>query len=100
MIGFLKGAELIELKAEDTFSISCPWIVSEGTKFHQLLLHALLSTSNIFPSFFFAFSGKLLFILQDLSSILPSTHSLIHRSISRLPGVMLGFEQWTQSLPL
>ena len=29
---------------------------------------------------------------KTLSSILPSTHSLIHRSISRLPGVMLGFE--------
>lgn len=91
MIGFLKGAELLELKAEDTFSISCSWIVSEGTKFHQLLLHALLSTSNIFPSF-------LLFLVNSyssyktLSSILPSTHSLIHRIISRLPGVMLGFE--------
>lgn len=73
MIGFLKGAELLDLKAEDTFSISCPWIVSEATKFHQLLLHALPFTSNIFPSFF-AFSGKLLFILQD-PIIHPSIHS-------------------------
>lgn len=75
MIGFLKGAELIELKAEDTFSISCPWIVSEGTKFHQLLLHALLSTSNIFPSFF------LLFLVNSYSSYKtyhPSFHPLIH----------------------
>ena len=75
MIGFLKGAELLDMKAEDTFSISCPWIVSEGTKFHQLLLHALLSTSNIFPSLF-AFSGKLLFILQ-YPIIHPSIHSFI-----------------------
>ena len=75
MIDFLKGAELLDLKAEDTSIISCPWIVSEGTQFHQLLLYALPSTSNTFPSFF-AFSGKLLFILQD-PVIHPSSHSFI-----------------------
>lgn len=75
MTDFLKGAELLDLKAEATFSISCPWIVCEGTKFHQLSLHALPSTSNTVPSFF-AFSGKLLFILQDVV-IHPSSHSFI-----------------------